>query len=269
MIFQDCRWALCRRLASLTVGAWVLLGGFSHVYAQPLLRVCIPDVDFPPLTFVEHDGQAQDLIRHAAAAQGWLVKFEPVPVRRCLAGLVSGRYDAATPVAATVSHQTNMAFPLLAGTGTLDERYALSEVVGLVYRAVGTSANWDGHSFSGLHTPVLFYAGTRAVADRLGALQVAGDDSAKGIEQMTKMLLHGRAQLAVGAADDVQRLLQNPQFAKRIEVLPQPFIRAQVFMAVNLHFYAEHRDSIDALWVGIGQLRAAPEWPVRAAALAR
>jgi polar amino acid transport system substrate-binding protein len=153
--------------------------------------------------------------------------------------------------------------------GKLDERYGLGEVVGVVYRAVGTSANWDGQHFSGLHTPVLFYAGARAVADRLGALQVAGDDSAKGTYQMAQMLLHGRAQLAVGAADDVQLLLQNPEFAKRIEVLPQPFMRAQLFMVVNLHFYAEHKASIDALWAGIGQLRAAPEWPERAAALVK
>jgi len=261
------RWAFRQRLALLTVAAWLLLGCLSNAYAQPLLRVCIPDVDLPPLTFVDHDGQAQDLIRDAAAAQGWAVKFEPVPVRRCLAGLVSGRYDAAAPIAATLSNQASMAFPLLAGT--LDERYALNELVGVVYRAVGTSANWDGHNFSGLHTPVLFYAGARAVAERLGALQVAGDDSAKGTYQMAQMLLHGRAQLAVGAAADVQLLLENPEFAKRIEVLPQPFMRAQVFMAVNLHFYAEHKASIDALWAGIGQLRAAPEWPARAAALAR
>ena len=260
-------WAFCQRLALLTVGGWVLLGGLSSAYAQPQpqLRVCIPDVDLAPLTFVDHDGQAQDLIRRAAAAQGWAVKFEPVPVRRCLAGLVSGRYDAAAPIAATLSNQATMAFPLLAGK--LDERSALSEVVGVVYRAVGSSANWDGHGFSGLHTPVLFYAGARSVAERLRALQVAGDDSAKSTYQMAKMLLHGRAQLAVGVADDVQLLRQNPEFAKRIEVLPEPFMRTQVFMAVNLQFYAEQRDSIDALWAAIGQLRAAPEWPARAPAL--
>jgi polar amino acid transport system substrate-binding protein len=267
MIFQDCRWMFRQRLTLLAVGAWMLLGGEGNAYAQSVLRVCIADVDVPPLTFVNHEGQAQYLIRQAAAAQGWAVQFEAVPVRRCLAGLANGRYDAAAPLTATVSNQAVMAFPL--SVGKLDERYALSELVGVVYRAVGASANWDGHNFTGLHAPVLFPAGARAIADRLLVLQVAGDDSAKSTEQMARMLLHGRAQLAVAVANDVHRLLQNPEFAGRIEVLPQSFMRAQVFMAVNLQFYAAQQASIDAIWSRIGQIRASPEWPPQAEKLAR
>lgn len=254
-----------RRSARRGLVAGALLGSLGSAAAQPLLRVCIADVDVPPMTFVARDGQAQYLIRQALAAQNWAVSFESVPWRRCLLGLVSGRYDAA-PLAATSSNQATLAFPRLAGK--LDTRYALGdEIVGVVYRVAGSRANWDGHSFSGLHMPVLFNAGVRAVADRLRELQVAGDDSAKSTYQMSQMLLHGRAQLAISFADTVQLQLQSPEFAGRLEVLPEPFIRGQGFMAVNRDFYAKHQTSVEAIWAKLGQLRAAPEWPAKAAAL--
>lgn len=265
MIIQPRRWSFSPCLALLCV--WVLLGSLSPAHAQPLLRVCIGDIDLPPLSFVDHDGQAQYLIRQAAAAQGWVVEFTPVPVRRCLLEVARGRYDAVAPVAATPSNQAVMAFPLLASK--LNERHALSESTAVVFRVAGSNASWDGQRFTGLSTPVLFYAGSRVLAERLKTLQVVGDDSAKGTHQMVEMLLHGRAQLAIGLDAAVQLELQKPELAGRIEVLPQPFLRAHTFMALNQRFYAEHQASMDAVWAGIEQLRAAPEWPARAAELAQ
>jgi polar amino acid transport system substrate-binding protein len=230
------------------------------------LRVCIGDMNNPPLTFVEHDGQAQYLIRQAVSQQGWTVVFEPVPWRRCRAGVESGRYDAAGTATATPSNRAFMVFPLLAGK--LDETRALGEFKVLVYRALGTGANWDGQGFTGLHTPVLYNAGFVAVADRLQQLKVAHDDSAQTIQQMMLMLLRGRAQLAVGQAPSVQLALQKAEFAGRIEVLPAPLMRAGLFLGVNKQFYAQHPAAIDAIWDAIGQLRAAPEWLQRAPQLA-
>jgi hypothetical protein len=257
------------RLLSLAVG-WLLAGLLNaptSVLAKPLLRVCVADIDLPPLSFVYRDGQAQYLIRQAAAAQGWAVEFTPVPVRRCLLEVASGRYDAVAPVTATPSNQAAMAFPLLAGK--LNERQALSESTAVVFRVVGSNASWDGQRFAGLYTPVLYYAGARAPAERLQSLGVAGNDSAKGTQQMMEMLLHGRAQLAIGLEAAVQLELHKPELAGRIEVLPQPFMRAHTFLALNQRFYAEHQASMEAVWGGIEQLRAAPEWPARAAELAQ
>jgi polar amino acid transport system substrate-binding protein len=257
------------RLLSLAVG-WLLVGlhnAQASVLEKPLLRVCVADIDLPPMSFVDHDGQAQYLIRQAAAVQGWAVEFTPVPVRRCLLEVASGRYDAVAPVTATSSNQAAMAFPLLAGK--LNERHALSESTAVVFRVAGSNASWDGQRFTGLNTPVLYYAGARAPAERLQSLGVSGNDSAKGTHQMVEMLLHGRAQLAIGLDAAVQLELQKPEFAGRIEVLPQPFIRAHTFLALNQQFYAEHKASMDAVWAGIEQLRAAPEWPARAAEVAQ
>lgn len=244
---------------------WLLLLAVGAVHGQTL-RVCIGDVDNPPLTFVQHDGQAQYLIRQAAREQGWAVEFAWVPWRRCRAGVENGRYDAAGTATATPSNRVFMAFPLAAGH--LDESLALGEFKVLVCRARGTEAGWDGQKFTQLQSPVLFNAGFVAVADRLQQLDTAYDESAKTLQQMLQMLLRGRAQLALGQASAVQLQVQNPEFAERIEVLPVPFLRAGLFLGVNKPFYAQHRASVDAIWATIGQLRTAPEWPARAAELA-
>lgn len=249
----------------LKICAWLLLCCLGNAQAHTL-RVCIGDMNSPPLTFVDHDGQAQYLIRQAVSSQGWTVEFEPVPWRRCRAGVESGRYDAAGTATATPSNQSFMAFPLRAGK--LDETRALGEFKVLVYRALGTGADWDGQRFTGLHTPVLYNAGFMAVADRLQQLQVAHDESAKTTQQMMQMLLHGRAQLAIGQAPSVLRNVQKAEFAGRIEALPIPFMRAGLFLGVNKQFYAQHPTVIEAIWSAISRLRSAPEWSKLAPQLA-
>ncbi|MDP3848372.1 MAG: transporter substrate-binding domain-containing protein [Pseudomonas sp.] len=243
---------------------WLLLFCLGTAQAQTL-RVCIGDASNPPLTFVDHDGQAQYLIRHAASQQGWTVEFEPVPWRRCRAGVESGRYHAAGTVTAAPSNREFMAFPLRAGQ--LDESLALGEFKVLVYRARGTDADWDGQRFTGLRAPVLYNAGFVAVADRLQQLNVTHNDSAQTIHQMMQMLLRDRAQLGVGQAASVERELQNPEFAD-IEVLPAPLMRAGLFLGVNKQFYAQHPQVFEAIWRGIGELRNSPEWSQLAPQLA-
>ena len=249
----------------LKVCCWLLLFCLGSAQAQTL-RVCIGDLSNPPLTFVDHDGQAQYLIRQAARQQGWTVEFEPVPWRRCRAGVESGRYHAAGTATATPSNREFMVFPLRAGQ--LDESLALGEFKVLVYRARGIDADWDGQRFTGLHSPVLYNAGFVAVGDRLQQLNVAHDDSAQTIHQMMQMLLYGRAQLAAGQAAWVQLELQKPEFAERIEVLPAPLLRAGLFLGVNKQFYGQHPQVIEAIWRAIGEVRNGPEWSELAPQLA-
>ena len=245
---------------------WLLLFCLGSAQAQAqTLRVCIGDVSNPPLTFTDHDGQAQYLIRQAVSAQGWTVEFEPVPWRRCRAGVESGRYHAAGTATATPSNREFMVFPLLAGQ--LNEGLALGEFKVLVYRARGTSADWDAQGFRGLNTPVLYNAGFVAVGDRLQQLNVAHDDSAQTIYQMMQMLLLGRAQLGVGQAASVAVELQKPEFAS-IEVLPTPLMRAGLFLGVNKQFYGQHPQVVEAIWRAIGELRNSPEWSQLAPQLA-
>ena len=254
------------RAVSAAVLGLCLLGGSGTAYAQTI-EVCIGDHDNPPLSFPDHDGQAQYLIRQAAREQGMQVRFVPVPWRRCRAGVESGRYQAAGTATATPANQEIMRFPLRDGVPNAAQ--ALGEFHIVVFRKAGTAVDWDGKRFSGLHTPVLFNAGFVAVADRLNMLGVAGDESAVLIHRMMQMLLLGRGQVGVGQASVVDIELKSPVFDGKIEVLPVPFIRSPLFLGVNKAFYAANSAAVDALWLAIERMRAAPQWQKMAPELAR
>lgn len=245
---------------------FVLLLTSLGVAQGKTLRVCIGDVDNPPLSFPSHDGQAQYLIRQAASEQGWTVEFEPVPWRRCRAGVESGRYDAAGTATATPSNREFMQFPLSADH--VNDSQGVGEFKVVVFRAQGTAVGWDGQAFTGLASPVLYNAGFVAVGDRLQQLQIPRDDSAQLVHQMMQMIMRGRAQVGVGQAFAVQYALRDPEFAGRIEVLPVPFMQATLFLGVSKGFYAQETAAIEAIWHNIGRLRAAPQWQQLAPKLA-
>lgn len=52
---------------------------FMPFCAAQTLHVCVMDQSLPPLTFPDHAGQTQYLIRQAASQQGWTVVFDSVP----------------------------------------------------------------------------------------------------------------------------------------------------------------------------------------------
>lgn len=255
---------------SVRLGAAVLglcLTGGSLLARAETIDVCIGDHDNPPLSFPDHDGQAQYLIRQAAREQGLQVRFVPVPWRRCRAGVESGRYQAAGTATATAANQQIMRFPLQGGVPNAAQ--ALGEFHIVVFRKTGAAVDWDGQRFTGLHTPVLFNAGFVAVADRLKMLGVAGDESAVLSHRIMQMLLLGRGQVGVGQASAVEIELRNPMFAGKLEVLPAPFIRSPLFLGVNKAFYAANSARVDALWQAIERLRTAPDWQKMAPELAR
>ena len=256
---------LLRAAGSLLLSG-LLLSVASSLHAQTL-KVCIGNGDNPPLSFPDHDGQAQYLIRHATLEQGWQVEFYPVPWRRCRAGVASGHYDAAGTATATPSNQQIMAFPRQAGVP--DTTQILGEFHLVVVRPVGSVVDWDGNRFSGLDSPVLYNAGFVAAGDRLKQLGVAGDDRTKLLHQMMQMLLLGRGQVGIGQAPIVELNLQKPEFAGRLEVLPTPFVRTGLYLGFNKDFYARHGLLVDALWQAIGRMRTAPEWQELAPRLAQ
>ena len=70
--------------------------------AAEALRICVSDREYPPLTFPDRDGQAQYLIRRAAAQAGRRVEFVALPWRRCLQAAISGDLEGVATVTAIV-----------------------------------------------------------------------------------------------------------------------------------------------------------------------
>jgi polar amino acid transport system substrate-binding protein len=245
---------------------WLFWGGLLYslaasagVPAQPdRLRICVSDHAYPPLTFPHRDGQAQYLIRRAAGQVGWRVEFVVLPWRRCLKAVTAGELEGVATVADTPTNRVRLAMPLLRGLANPSR--AVGEVISVVIRRRDSRAEWDGVRFTGLHSPVIHEAGISAFTARLAELGQPGLDSANSPEQLMRMLLMGRAELALGLEPRISELLKTPEFAD-LQRLPRQFMQSNTYLAFNKALYAREKVRLDRVWQEIGRIRASSEWP--------
>ena len=222
------------------------------------LRICVSDRAYPPLTFPRREGQAQYLIRRAAGEAGWRVEFVVLPWRPCPKAVTAGKLDGVATVADTPDNRSKLAMPLRRGLA--NPARAVGEVVAVVIRRRDSQAEWDGTAFHGLRTPVIHEAGISAFSTRLAQLGHPGLDGANSPEQMLRMLLMGRAEVALGLEPRVSELLQQPEFAG-LERLPLQFMRSNTYLAFNRALYAERKVRLDGIWREIERIRGSAEWP--------
>src|SRR5271165_552655 len=98
----------CAFRVNLTFFAMVL----SLVCHSRTLKVCIPDEDYPPVIFMQKDGQAQWLARKAIESQGDALQLVAVPWRRCIEGAKKGDFNAALPPAINPQFLPDLVFPM-------------------------------------------------------------------------------------------------------------------------------------------------------------
>ncbi|NRF69262.1 hypothetical protein HLB44_19885 [Aquincola sp. S2] len=249
----------------------LLLGGSLLCLAMACpartIKVCIPANPFPPLTFPDREGQGQWLVRKAVERQGDAVEFEAVPWVRCTDGVAAGTYDVAMPPSAHAAFLPTMAFPMAAGQ--VDQGRAVGSVTLVALRRVGSRAYWDGTSFSGLTTPVMFNKGVVTVREKLARLGVPGDEGASANESLLNKLLLGRGEILVLNAQQAAEEVASDEFRGKLEILPTPFLSFTLHAAFNRKFQAAQPAYVEAIWTEIGRLRASPEWSRVAPTLAK
>lgn len=229
------------------------------------VTVCIPSNPFPPLTFPDHEGQGQWLVRKAVEKQGDSVRFESVPWKRCTDGVVVGTYEAAMPPSSLFLPQ--MAFPM--NGGEADARKAVGTVTMSVLRRVGSKASWDGKAFTSLDTPVLYNKNIVSIRDKLAKLGVPGDEGAHVNESLLLKLVAGRGELLVMNEQAAMEELSQPEYKGKIEILPAPFLSFTLYVAFNKEFHAANTAYVEAIWTEIGRLKKTAEWGRVAPALAK
>lgn len=228
------------------------------------VTVCIPTNPFPPLTFTDHDGQGQWLVRKAVELQGDRVHYAVVPWLRCTEGVASGTYDAAMPP--SPAYLASMAFPM--NEGQVDTQRALGTVTMVVLRRIGSKANWDGKTFSALTTPVMFNKGIVSVREKLAKLGVQGDEGAQANESLLRKLMVGRGELLIMNGQAALNELANGA-AGELELLPAPFLTFTLYLAFNRAFRDARPAYANAIWNDIARLRATPEFLRLAPGLAK
>lgn len=240
------------RLFFLALCACACLTGGTSASARTI-KVCVSDRPGPPNTFPDHEGLGQVLLRAAIERQGDNQETTVAPWTRCLAMVRLGLLDAVINPTAVKVNLDNMAFPMK--DGAPDPARAFGSATWQVVRRRGDDTDWDGVNFKGLTTAVIYNNGHLAVRDRLQAVSLAADDSAKTSTQILTMLVLKRAQIGILRTSDIDAYLIG-DFKEKLERLPTPFLSLPVYVTFSHQFYQKNAAYVERIWSDIATHRA-------------
>ena len=230
----------------------LLLGFPLLAQAAPLnIKLCIFDHPFPPLTYPDGSGQAQDVLRRASRLQPVQIQTVVAPRFQCMEQLRTGQVDAM--LAAFIEERTAYsAFPMK--DSQPDPGRAVGEVNFSVSRRHGGTVDWDGKQFVNLgRQPVGTQPGLLHVA-LLRQLNVVIDDSAGTPEQAFAMLAQNRVAAVVTQQGEGEAIIAR-KYKGEIDMLPTPLIVTPLYLSINRQFYQRHQAQVDSYWDAVRQVR--------------
>ncbi|MTV37634.1 substrate-binding periplasmic protein [Duganella radicis] len=215
------------------------------------LKMCIFDHPFPPMTYPDGSGQAQEVLRRASRLQAVTIQNVVAPRFQCMDQLRTGQADAM--LAAFIEDRTSYsAFPMK--DSQPDASRAVGELNFSVSRRRGGTVDWDGRQFINLgRQPVGTQPGLLHVS-MLRQLNVVIDDSAASPEQAFAMLAQHRVAAVVTQQGEGELIIAR-KYKGEIEMLPTPLTVTPMYLIVNKLFYQKHQAQIDAYWDAIRQVR--------------
>lgn len=233
----------------------LLISGPARAAPQatlPVMRLCTSDTPFLPYTAPDGSGSSQRLLAQALQGLPLRLQTHVAPRARCLLDAKAGQADALIGV----FDPERLAWARYPMRGDLpDGSQALDAGRFLVYRRVGSPADWDGERFSQLQgAPV----GVRLGFSYGGLLARSGapiDDKATSAEQLLRKLAKGRVALAIVQEAQGEALLQQG-LEVPVEALPMPFGSFELHLILTQRFVQQHPALAQQLWQRIGQLRA-------------
>jgi len=221
------------------------------------LTACISDLAFAPVSYPDREGRHQYLLREAAERLGLRIRFAVEPRQRCVESVAAGRYDWLAAAVDTPSLRARLAYPM--NGQQVDVRRALTQLQVVFLAPVGGAASWDGQRLSGLRGPLLYRNGHLAARDWAAERGVEAFASVATVN-MARMLLAGRAGLALLAGNEADALLAQPEFAGRLQRLQPPVFEAVLFAVASPAYLQTHRDEAEALWTAMSQQRQSAEF---------
>lgn len=217
------------------------------------LRLCVDERPWRPYLTPAGDGITQRLLQDAAKEAGATLAAYGAPLTRCREEIRHNSADGFPITPYTPALLSFMAFPMRGSEP--DPARAVMSARTLAYRRAGSAAHWDGSRFTHLATPVLVRFGSVLIVDKLAALGVRIDDSGKTLGANFSKLLAGRADIAVGLETAGQELMALPEFAGKIEALPEPFTDEAYYLGLSKTFYQANPQLSERLWDAIARQR--------------
>jgi hypothetical protein len=243
------------RLLVLGLGLLALQAG--AVDSVETLNLCITSEPHPPFSDPRKETPIQQRIRTAAATQGFAVAYHVLPWRRCMQKAHGGQMDGAVGLGAHSALAEGMLQPLQ--DGEPDKRRALGYMPFVLVRRTGERVDWDGQRLHHLEGPVLIIGLVDQIKYELNQRGIAFRDSARGPFELARMLLAGRGNLALDTQGRVNKVLAQPEFAGRLEVLEKPMGGSLGMLVIAPPRYKRDPQRIEALWDEYARLREAED----------
>ena len=244
-----------RALASLAL--LVLLSGTSATAAP--LKLCFENVPQGPWTMPDASGLNFELLKRVEKLTGEQFQFLARPWIRCTEETRNGLMDAMIGAADSPERRQFSILPVLPD-GRPNPEKALYEDRVDVFLREGSGASWDG---TDLVNPRAIAVAQRGyfVADLLRGRGQNVIDNIKSAEEGLRVLAAGTADVAVLLGRSAEKMVQDdPRFAGRIVLAPQPFTQFAFYLMVSRKTYAANPARIEVIWNAIAAARAQPDY---------
>ena len=128
-----------------------------------------------------------------------------------------------------------------------------------LYRVKGAIAGWDGKQFVNLTGRIGSQLGYASAAElrKQGAMVYESNDNP---ETAMKHLVAGDIQLLALMTFQGDELLNNPEFAHKVEKIPSPFTEKPYFVMFNKDLYSANKKVVEAFWGGIAAARESAQF---------
>lgn len=219
-------------------------------------RICLPDFAAPPYLNNDPDrpGIVERLIVDAGRKAGLGVVFMRMPPRRCRAMVEN---NAADGVVASPSGEVQGRYSLPLRSGSLDVSRRLTSFSFVWIKRRDSAYGWSGGTLTGGETAATTVGTRVSVRLAIEALLARGfivDDTALTTKQLLLKLAARRIDLGIAIQEEVELAMSEPGM-EALVVLPQPFIRTELYLALRKDMPPQQQQQAEAWWTAIGRLR--------------
>ncbi len=238
----------------------------AQAQAVPV-SICHEDEDNYPWFIKNGKGASIILIEMAAARAGTPIELKSMPWKRCLMLVERGDSAGALGASYTEERAHYAAYPMSRKAPSVpDEMRRLRSDEYALYRAVGSTLNWDGKAFSGVKGQI-GYQTSFSIGEKLKQWGVETFAGSKSPEVILRRVMMGSLQGAALQSDAADHLLVHPDFRGKIEKVSPPLMAKSYFLIFGKAYYGQNERVAEALWAAIEQVRASADYQVREAAL--
>ncbi len=222
------------------------------------LRLCYEDINQPPWSAPDGSGLNLVLLNKVAQQLDERFTYLPKPWKRCFEELHWGNVDGVIGAADAPDRREIGVLPRLAD-GRPDPSDALNEDTYYVFTRKGSGASWDGKRLTVPHGAVIVPRSYSA-ATRLRSQGYPVDEIIKTPEEAFRLMVDGKADVAVLFGRGSVELASSPRFSEHVEEAGTPYLTQPYFVMAGQSAYNRDPKRFDAIWKAIRDVRASPEY---------